>query len=123
MRLFADYVRGELASGETLPRLPPLRYGARLQYHDERLLVGLEATRYDDQDDIAPFETETDGLHVAERRRPLAVRRSARDAELELFVNATQSRATRRRASTRRSSRTSRRCRAATTRVGVRSRF
>ena len=52
-------MRGELASGESLPRLPPLRYGARFEYHDERLLVGLEATRYDDQDDVAPFETET----------------------------------------------------------------
>ena len=61
MRLFADYVRGELASGESLPRLPPLRYGARFEYHDERLLVGLEATRYDDQDEIAPFEEATPG--------------------------------------------------------------
>jgi iron complex outermembrane receptor protein len=61
VRLFADYVRGELATGESLPRLPPLRYGARFEYHSARLLVGLEATRYDDQDEIAPFETETPG--------------------------------------------------------------
>ena len=58
LRLFADYVRGELASGEPLPRLPPLRFGGRFEYHDERLLVGLEVTRYDDQDDVAPFETD-----------------------------------------------------------------
>ena len=31
LRVFADYVRGELASGESLPRLPPLRYGGRVR--------------------------------------------------------------------------------------------
>ena len=87
LRVFADYVRGELVSGERLPRLPPLRYGARFEYHDERLLVGLEATRYDDQDEIAPFEEETPGymLLTADVRWRL-VGDSAVD--LELFVNA-----------------------------------
>jgi len=47
-------VRGELTSGESLPRLPPLRYGGRFEYQNERLL-GLEATGYDDQDEIARF--------------------------------------------------------------------
>ncbi len=86
MRLFADYVRGELASGESLPRLPPLRYGARLEYHNDRLLVGLEATRYDDQDEVAPFEEETRGyllMNTDVRWRLLAVS----SMELELFVS------------------------------------
>jgi iron complex outermembrane receptor protein len=61
MRLFADYVRGELDDGDDLPRLPPLRYGARFQYHDERLTVGLEATQYDDQRRVARFEEPTEG--------------------------------------------------------------
>ena len=61
VRLFGDYVRGELTSGESLPRLPPLRYGARFQYHNDRLLLGLEGTRYEEQDEIAPFETVTPG--------------------------------------------------------------
>jgi iron complex outermembrane receptor protein len=88
VRLFADYVRGELTTGETLPRLPPLRYGARFEYHDDRLLVGLEGTRYDDQDRIAPFETPTAGyllLNADLRWRLIGVS----SAELELFVNAT----------------------------------
>ena len=87
MRLFADYVRGELASGESLPRLPPLRYGARFEYHDERLLVGLEAARYDDQDEVAPFETETPGymlMNADVRWRLVGVT----GMELELFLNA-----------------------------------
>jgi iron complex outermembrane receptor protein len=87
LRLFADYVRGELASGETLPRLPPLRFGGRFEYEDERLLVGLEATRYDDQDDVAPFETETAGYMLlnADLRWRLT---GLSGMDLELFMNA-----------------------------------
>ena len=87
VRFFADYVRGELASGEPLPRLPPLRYGARLELHNERLLAGLEGTRYDDQDDVAAFEERTAGyfmLNADLRWRFVAVT----GMELELFVNA-----------------------------------
>jgi iron complex outermembrane recepter protein len=87
LRVFADYVRGELASGETLPRLPPLRYGARFEYHDDRLLVGVEVTRYGEQDEIAPFEEETPGymlMNADVRWRLLGVP----GMELELFLNA-----------------------------------
>lgn len=61
LRLFADLVDAELANGENVPRIPPLRYGARLAYHTDRIVVGLDATRYDDQTDIAPFEEPTAG--------------------------------------------------------------
>jgi iron complex outermembrane receptor protein len=87
LRLFADYVRGELTSGEPLPRLPPVRYGARFEYHNERLLVGLEGARYDEQDDIAPYETETAGylsMNADVRWRLVGVM----GVELELFLNA-----------------------------------
>jgi iron complex outermembrane receptor protein len=87
LRLFADYVRGELASGEALPRLPPLRFGGRFEYENERLLVGLEATRYDDQDEVAAFETETAGymlLNADLRWRLLGVS----GMDLELFASA-----------------------------------
>ena len=87
MRLFADYVRGELASGEPLPRLPPLRFGGRFEYQDERLLIGVEAARYDDQDEVAPYETETSGymlLNADVRWRLVGIT----GMELELFANA-----------------------------------
>lgn len=87
MRLFTDYVRGELTTGESLPRLPPLRYGARFEYHNERLLVGLEATRYDDQDDVAPFETETAGYMLLNADVRWRFGTDAGTA-FELFVNA-----------------------------------
>jgi iron complex outermembrane receptor protein len=87
MRLFADYVRGELTNGESLPRLPPLRYGARFEYHNERFLIGLEGTRYDDQDDIAPFEEETGGYFLLDADVRWRLVRASRP-ELELFVSA-----------------------------------
>jgi iron complex outermembrane receptor protein len=61
MRLFADYVEGELSSGGHLPRLPPLRLGGRVQYHDDSITIGLEATQYADQENIAAYETTTKG--------------------------------------------------------------
>ena len=61
LRLTADYVRGELADGSNLPRLPPLRVGARLQYHSDRLTAGFEAKRFSEQTDIAAFEQPTPG--------------------------------------------------------------
>jgi iron complex outermembrane receptor protein len=87
VRVFADYVRGKLASGDALPRMPPLRYGTRFEYHDERLLVGLEAARYEEQDDVAPFEQPTPGytLTNADARWRLI---GVTGMELELFLNA-----------------------------------
>lgn len=61
LRVFADFVSGELSNNENLPRMPPRRLGARLQFHDDRLIAGLEVARYDAQEDVAPFETRTGG--------------------------------------------------------------
>jgi iron complex outermembrane receptor protein len=61
LRIFADYVEGELTGGEYLPRLPPRRLGARLQYHNDRLLTGLEVTEYDDQNKVSFLEEPTKG--------------------------------------------------------------
>ncbi len=61
LRIFGDYVDGELDTDGDLARLPPLRVGARLQYHDDRLMMGLESARYAKQDETAPFETATPG--------------------------------------------------------------
>jgi iron complex outermembrane receptor protein len=87
VRLFADFVDGALASGGDLPRMPPRRIGARFQYHDGRVLVGIEATRYDDQDEIAAFETPTEGYDLvsADLRWRFGAPRAM---PLELFVNA-----------------------------------
>lgn len=61
IRLFADYVEGELDNGDYVPRLPPRRFGARLEYHADRLTTGLEVTEHDDQGKTAPLEEPTPG--------------------------------------------------------------
>ena len=86
LRVFADVVRGELATGEPVPRLPPLRFGGRLQYHDERFLVGFEAARYDGQTRLAPFETPTAGYTLLNADFRWRIARGGN--ELEWFVNA-----------------------------------
>lgn len=59
--LFADYVRVKLDDGGDLPRIPPMRFGASVDYVYNDLSAGLSWTRYSDQDDVAELETETDG--------------------------------------------------------------
>jgi len=86
LRVFADVVRGELASGEPLPRLPPLRFGGRVQYHDERFLAGLEVTRYDGQTHVAAFEAPTSGYTLVNADFRWRLARGGK--ELEWFVNA-----------------------------------
>lgn len=60
-RLFSDYVYGEEKdSGQYLPRLPALRYGAGVHYVLDRWSAGVEAVHRDDQDKTAPNELPTD---------------------------------------------------------------
>ena len=64
LRVFGDLVEGELSNGDKLPRIPPQRLGARLQFHNDQLVAGLELTRYAAQTDLAPFETRTAGYSM-----------------------------------------------------------
>ena len=58
--LRADFVRAELADGTPLPRIPPLRLGAGLSYH-QGPWRGLAEVRWaDSQDRLADNETPTD---------------------------------------------------------------
>lgn len=61
-RLFSDYVFGEQkASGNYLPRLPPLRYGIGLHYTVDDLEFAVDATIFEDQEKTATNELPTDG--------------------------------------------------------------
>ena len=88
LRVFADYVTGTLSGGEYLPRMPPLRYGSRLQYHDERLIAGFEVSRYDDQKKAAAFEEPTKGYTMINADISTSIRISG-GMELELFLKGT----------------------------------
>lgn len=59
--LSADYVRATLAGGGNLPRIPPMRVGVGLQMHGGPLTALFEVRRSFEQDDVAPYETATDG--------------------------------------------------------------
>ncbi|MCG8436134.1 MAG: TonB-dependent receptor, partial [Gammaproteobacteria bacterium] len=60
LRVFSDYVRGKLADGGDLPRVPPLRLGANLEFKTNNWIAGFEVIEYDEQDDTADLELPTD---------------------------------------------------------------
>ena len=62
--VFSDYVHAELSDGTALPRTPPLRFGADLEYSGERTNATLSWTRYAKQSDVADLETTTDGYDM-----------------------------------------------------------
>lgn len=82
--VYADYVRAKLDDGGNLPRIPPMRLGASLDYVYEGVSANISWTHYSDQDDVAALETETDGYDWIDAsinyRIPLGA------AELTLFV-------------------------------------
>lgn len=88
LRLFTDFVDAELSNGENVPRIPPLRYGARLAWHTESITVGFDATVYDDQSDIAPLETPTAGYTLVSADLDWRIG-SGQGADLSFFVRAT----------------------------------
>lgn len=59
---FSDYVHAEITDdGASLPRTPPMRYGLRLDYVWKALSANIAWTHYDDQENVADLETETEG--------------------------------------------------------------
>ncbi|WP_440874741.1 TonB-dependent receptor [Thalassotalea sp. PLHSN55] len=64
--VFADYINAELVDGDSLPRTPPMRLGAELEYVGNNYSGQLSVSHYFDQDDIASYETETDGYSLVD---------------------------------------------------------
>ena len=84
--VFSDYVNATLTNGTDLPRTPPLRFGADLDYTGQRLSATLSWTQYAKQNNTAPLETPTDGYGMfdasATYRLPVG------SSELALFIKA-----------------------------------
>ncbi len=59
--LFGDAIRGELDGGEDVPRLPPLRVGAKLGWTGEAWELWTQVLNAADQDRPGANETPTDG--------------------------------------------------------------
>ncbi|PKH00110.1 TonB-dependent receptor domain-containing protein [Paraglaciecola sp. MB-3u-78] len=62
---FTDFTRARLAHSDdnntNLPRIPPMRLGAELHWEQDNWHAELGATHYSKQDEIADYETQTDG--------------------------------------------------------------
>lgn len=84
--IFADYVRAKLDNGGNLPRIPPMRFGASLDYVNNQISANLSWTHYSEQDDIAALETETDGYDWVNAH--INYRIPVSSAELTLFLKA-----------------------------------
>lgn len=59
LKLWGDFVRGKLSSGQDLPRISPWRIGAGLDYHRGKLAMYLDVTHTGRQSQLAALETST----------------------------------------------------------------
>jgi len=60
LTVFGDYIRVEVED-DNLPRTPPMRFGSELSYVNDGLSADVGFTWYDEQNNVALFETTTDG--------------------------------------------------------------
>lgn len=58
--LTSDYIRAQIKDGDDLPRIPPLRIGARAEYSLGNWSAEISSQHYFEQDQISPLETSTD---------------------------------------------------------------
>ena len=84
--VYGDYVRAKLDDGGNLPRIPPMRFGASLDYVYERVSANFSWTHYSDQDDVATLETETDGYDWIDAN--ISYRMPFDSTEFTLFLKA-----------------------------------
>jgi iron complex outermembrane receptor protein len=60
LTLWGDRIRGKLADGGNLPRIPPMRIGSQLRYEHNAWAAELGVSHYFEQSDVAVLETRTD---------------------------------------------------------------
>lgn len=83
-----DYVHAEqTVDHQPLPRIPPLRYGARLAYEDGRWNADVEARRSNRQDRIASGEADTAGYTLVNANVSYTL--PAKSATYEVFARGT----------------------------------
>ncbi len=84
---FSDSIRAELkGNGMSLPRTPPLRYGARIVYDWDVISAQLSWTHYDDQTRVAELESATAGYDWLDAS--ITWNLALTTSELQLFVKA-----------------------------------
>lgn len=88
LRLWTDFVSGQLDDGREVPRLPPLRFGGSLDYRYGPWYARFAATRVTDQDNSAPLETDTNGYTMINLDAGYVLAR-ANIGEVTLFARGT----------------------------------
>ncbi len=63
--VFSDLINAEIEN-ENLPRIPPMRIGTEFSYMNDGLSASFGATWHDDQDQLAAYETVTDGYTLVD---------------------------------------------------------
>jgi iron complex outermembrane receptor protein len=67
--LFADYIRAKLVNADensNLPRIPPMRLGAIINYQADKFDSELSVSHYFEQDETAELETSTDSYTMVD---------------------------------------------------------
>jgi len=88
LRGWSDYVDGELSGGANIPRLPPLRFGARANWERGATFAGFAVTRVTAVDQPAALETRTGGYTMINLDAGYRWR-LAGESEATLFARAT----------------------------------
>ena len=84
---FSDYVRASIDDGGDLPRTPPRRLGASLDYQGDRLTGNLSAVRYQDQTRIGENERVTDGYTLVDAT--ISYRLDVANQDVSLYLRGT----------------------------------
>ncbi len=66
LSLTSDYIRAQLVDGGDLPRIPPLRIGARAEYEAGSWRAELSSQHYFEQDKVDTYETNTDAYTLVD---------------------------------------------------------
>jgi len=62
--LFTDFVHGELTDGRNVPRTPPMRVGAHVDFTYNNVTANFSWMHYAKQDNVADLETPTEGYDM-----------------------------------------------------------
>ena len=85
--LLLDYVRATNRTDDTpLPRIPPIRFGARLEYESPRVRGGIEGRIAGRQERVAPEESPTEGYFLL--NADLGWKLFAGNPDVEVFARA-----------------------------------
>jgi len=85
LRLFADHVDADLANGQDLPRLPPMRLGANFDIGEQTWNAGVDVVFHGERDDISSFQTDSFTMVDAN----FLYRLNIADSDVNLFARAT----------------------------------